>query len=491
MIVLSNCSVLFLWFSVFCFSPSRSEQRRSSHKGSDSSKSHHRQSSSKSKHYGSSSKSGHRSEERSHSSVAHSSHSSSVCWGCRSQVPVGKSLCDSCFAKASRERGDSDQQLKALVERVVKESLKGIEAVRPVTPQAEPPGSPVRETQLQDTWESSVPSHPSVVNSDSDSDEDNTCVGFDFALLPPLVKAIRETLNWEDPTAVPPKQRKFFKQLKKERVNFPFFSELGEIITDEWSKVEKKNSMLTKISKLYPFREEEVKHLESAPLVDAAVMRLVKHVTLPLEDTVSFKDVLDRRIDADLRRVYLTAGMACKPALALAALSKAMEVWTDSVQDKLRNISDDTAKNSPIQELRLASAFLGEASIDIIRLAARVMLSSVTAKRALWLRPWLADPASKQVWCRIPYGGSSLFGNKLDEAITRATGGKSGFLPQDRRLQGQRRTFPKRQYQDRSREARTYKPGREFSRSWKSRQSSFKKAAGSESKGERQPSKSF
>lgn len=141
--------------------------------------------------------------------------------------------------------------------------------------------------------------------------------------------------------------------------------------------------------------------------------------------------------------------------------------------------------------LRLASSFLGEASIDIIRLVARVMLSAVTAKRALWLRPWLADPASKQVWCRIPYDGSSLFGNKLDSAITRATGGKSGFLPQDRRLQGQRRSFPRKQNQDRAREARGYRPGREFSRSWKARQSSFKKNAKSSMSGEKEPTKSF
>lgn len=70
--------------------------------------------------------------------------------------------------------------------------------------------------------------------------------------------------------------------------------------------------MLSKMSKLYPFKEEEVKHLESAPLVDATVMRLVRYVTLPLEDTVSFKDALDRQIDSDLKRIYLTTGMACK-----------------------------------------------------------------------------------------------------------------------------------------------------------------------------------
>lgn len=116
-------------------------------------------------------------------------------------------------------------------------------------------------------------------------------------------------------------------------------------------------------------------------------------------------------------------------------MSKAMEIWMDSVDESLRNVSDELARSSPIQELRLASAYLGEASIEIIRLVAWVMLSAVNAKHSQWLGPWLANLAFKQVWCWIPFEVAFLFRNKLDTTIARATGGKSGFLPQDRRLQ--------------------------------------------------------
>lgn len=136
--------------------------------------------------------------------------------------------------------------------------------------------------------------------------------------------------------------------------------------------------------------------------------------------------------------------MARKPTLALTAMSKAMEIWTGNVDETLKSVSEEVARNSAIQELRLVSAFLGEASIDIICLVARVMLSSITAKCALWLWPWLADPASKQVRCRIPFEGSSLFGNKLDSAIARVMGVKSGFLPQDRCPLNQKRAQPRR-----------------------------------------------
>lgn len=85
--------------------------------------------------------------------------------------------------------------------------------------------------------------------------------------------------------------------------------------------------------------------------------------------------------------------MACKPALALAAMSKAMEVWMDNVDEALRNVSVEMARSLAVQELRLVLAFLVEAPIDIIHLVAWVILSSVTAKHALWHWPWLVDPA--------------------------------------------------------------------------------------------------
>ena len=90
-------------------------------------------------------------------------------------------------------------------------------------------------------------------------------------------------------------------------------------------------------------------------------MRMVRYVTLPLEVTVSFRDGLERKIETDLKRIYITAGMTCKPALALTALSKAMEVWADDIDASLRSISEELARSSSIHGLRLALAFLGEA----------------------------------------------------------------------------------------------------------------------------------
>lgn len=216
--------------------------------------------------------------------------------------------------------------------------------------------------------------------------------------------------------------------------------------------------------------------MEHPPKVDAALMRLARHVTLPLEDAVSFRDVLDRKIDQDLKRSFSLAGWAARPAMALASVSKALELWGD----QLLGLQQDEGQSEALALIRLmktASSFLSEASIDIIRSLARLMLMSVTARRALWLRPWNADSSSKQAWCRIPFEGVSLFGDKLDSAISKATGGKSGFLPQDRRFVKSGRPQRRQSPQGRFRESRTYRPGREFRRAWRSPKRSFPKAA--------------
>lgn len=108
-----------------------------------------------------------------------------------------------------------------------------------------------------------------------------------------------------------------------------------------------------------------------------------------------------------------------------------------------RAVENDLGKAevlASLANLKLTALFMAEASIDLIKILAKVMLNAVIARRALWLRPLVADPASKQEWCRIPFEGHSLFGNKLDTAIAKATGGKSGFIPQDQRLHHKKNT---------------------------------------------------
>lgn len=60
--------------------------------------------------------------------------------------------------------------------------------------------------------------------------------------------------------------------------------------------------------KLYPFNKSKTANLRTSPLVDTSVMRLAHHVTFSMEDVVSFKALLDRILDLDLKKVYLESG---------------------------------------------------------------------------------------------------------------------------------------------------------------------------------------
>lgn len=139
-------------------------------------------------------------------------------------------------------------------------------------------------------------------------------VGFDFALVEPFVKSVKEAIGWEEPKEAPQKMKKYFPNLKKDPESFPFTDKLEDLIKEEeWQKTEKKTSLNNRLPKLYPLKEPNV-NLLSAPVVDALLMRLARHVTLPIEDAVTFRDVLDRKID--LNRAYSAAGGTCRPAIA-------------------------------------------------------------------------------------------------------------------------------------------------------------------------------
>lgn len=86
---------------------------------------------------------------------------------------------------------------------------------------------------------------------------------------------------------------------------------------------------------------------------------------------------------------------------------------------------------------------------------------------------WTADVASKQALCNIPNNGKMLFGKSLEEAIKRVTGEKSGLLSQTPRKRQQ--PFLSGQFDSRGgREARSYRPGQEYTRpQWRGTQSSF------------------
>lgn len=181
---------------------------------------------------------------------------------------------------------------------------------------------------------------------------------------------------------------------------------------------------------------------------------------------MSFQDSMERKADSELKKVFTMDGAACRPAVALTSIANEIKVWFSSLESAMGyRLKEESSSN--LQALKLSAEYIVEAAVDLVRFTSRLMAHSVTARRALWLKHWSADLASKQALCSIPFSGNTLFGKTLEEEICRVTGGKSGLLPQDwkRRLQ----SFVPTPFQDQSKDVLTYRPGREFSHfAWRS-----------------------
>lgn len=76
-------------------------------------------------------------------------------------------------------------------------------------------------------------------------------------------------------------------------------------------------------------------------------------------------------------------------------VSNAIRSWTENIEAALHQDVPKVDIIKALEELKWAVDFVGEAAIDMVRCSANSMLHSFIAKRALWLKPWTADLASK------------------------------------------------------------------------------------------------
>lgn len=105
----------------------------------------------------------------------------------------------------------------------------------------------------------------------SSGKEESHYDGFDFAPAQSFVKDIGEALLWEDVAEESQrKQRKYFKNVRKEALNFPLMEEIQEI-ANEWKQVDRIFSFKYHFAKQYPFRYKDIKILEEPLVVNAAL----------------------------------------------------------------------------------------------------------------------------------------------------------------------------------------------------------------------------
>lgn len=158
---------------------------------------------------------------------------------------------------------------------------------------------------------------------------------------------VKEAIQWEEPEP-PPKSQRYFPHLKKKSSIFPLMDEIKDVVLEEWKKVGKRPVPCNCFQKLYPLSDVYAQLFGAVPPVDVSVMRLARNMTLPLEDAVAFRDGLHHRIN--LKKTYQAAGGACKLAVALTSVSRAVRAWTKNVESALRQ-GVDTEQRANNQSL--------------------------------------------------------------------------------------------------------------------------------------------
>lgn len=359
------------------------------------------------------------------------------CKLCKAKLPPGysKLSCKVCIAQVLEEETPSlVSSLRDVIKEEISNSLKNL--------QPEPSSSGQKKPSVQNSSgsEDEGPSQleaidlDSLPSSDEEPEVDSVFQGED---IEPLLKAIRATLEIEDPKVERSTEDRIFEGLGSRRKRtFPIHRSIKDLIQREWKYPDRKVYFPRSNKRKYPFEEGETSSWDRAPKLDGALTKMMKRTSLPIEDAGSLQDPMDRRVDTCLRRSWEASTAALKPDVASACVARTLIVWLGQLEEHVRGGTPREAILSSLPMLKKAAAFLADASSDSIKMTAKAAALSNSARRALWLRGWRGDVSSKSRLCSIPCDGGFLFGSVLDDLLEKASD-KGKLFPA---------TFPNRQY---------------------------------------------
>ncbi|XP_069585457.1 lamina-associated polypeptide 2, isoforms alpha/zeta-like isoform X2 [Ranitomeya imitator] len=261
--------------------------------------------------------------------------------------------------------------------------------------------------------------------SDSSGEEDFVC--FPTEGINNLVKSVRNTMGVSESKEPQTPQEIMFAGLSQRKGHvFPINQAIKDLVKKEWGKGQK-GLVPIPCKRRYPFDDEDLSTWTKIPKVDAAVASTSRRFSLPVEDAGSLSDPMDRKSDALLKKSWEACVTAFKPAIAATCTGRSMLVWLDQLEQNIKNGVSREKLRASIPLIKGAAAFISDASIDSLRLAARTANISNTARRALWLKNWKGDAQSRSKLCAIPCQGEYLFGTVLDDILTKAGERKKGF----------------------------------------------------------------
>ena len=76
--------------------------------------------------------------------------------------------------------------------------------------------------------------------------------------------------------------------------------------------------------------------------------------------------------------------------------------------------------------------FLSDIKFDKLCSSAAASGAAISAQRHVWLRSWKADAAQKEVLMKLPFSGTQVFGQELEDLIKKAVENKKLLAPAPR-----------------------------------------------------------
>ncbi|XP_041445394.1 uncharacterized protein LOC108714053 isoform X2 [Xenopus laevis] len=354
-----------------------------------------------------------------------------ICLGCEGKFLSTETnkLCGACKEKIKGTAGTGSEELRSWM----KDAM--VQVFESLSQDKQHKDTPAEESLVYDSISSdeSVEPGPSKYKPDSESDYSDMEDFFPIEDIDSLIVAVRETMGLEDTSEPPKKSSKLFANINKRKVCFPLDDAIKGKIKNQWSNLDRKFILQKKFNMLFPFDVADSKPWDNAPKLDPPVAQTIKRTTLPLEDSTGLRDPMDRKADGALRKTFLAAAAGFKPAVAAASVARSLKVWITQLEKALKKGVSRDKLLADLPMLSSAADFLTEASLASIDILSKSTAFATSARRAIWLKPWIADIASKNRLLNLPFEGEKLFGSELESLVEKKSDDKVKCLPQDKR----------------------------------------------------------
>lgn len=306
---------------------------------------------------------------------------------------------------------------------------------------------------------SSYSHHYGTSDSDSSVEEDvGRKILFPAEDAQLLVKTVRTTMGCKDETdSEDPAEEMFSDVGERKRKSFPIPKNVWSVVHSQWKKPDKRPYISSASKRKYPFSDEIAGSLNKTPKVDAPLSSLARKTALPFEDGASLKDAMDRKVEGSLKHAWEASMGSIRTNIATSCTTRSALKWMDTLKANIVGGAPRKELLDALETIQKATEYVADGLIDSLRLTANSSAAVNTARRAVWLRTWDGDLASKQRLCALPCNGERLFGEALDEALDRAGDKKKKLLSGAQPPSGRFSRQPNRNRDPRPRSRRPWK----------------------------------